>query len=588
MTEAATAAPPATGGGKPATGRLGDTLVAQGLISQDQLHVALLEQQRTGKRLADLLIALGFVSEAAMQEVLSANIGQRTITLADLVADPQALAMVPKSLAQRYELFPVAFDAAEQKLLLASPAPGNIVAVDKIRAVLGPHVEFEWALAPAAEVAQAIDKFYGFDFSIDGILREIETGQIDLASLARSQQGYSHPIIRLVDMLLSEAVYREASDLHLEPEGAFVRVRYRIDGVLRHVRTLHIRYWPGILVRLKLISGMNIAETRAPQDGRCSLTVAGRHIDYRVSAQPTIHGENMVLRVLDAKRAVVPYRSLGWWPQQYQIMDLMLSRPEGVLLVTGPTGAGKTTTLYALLSHMNEEGVNIMTLEDPVEYPLTRIRQTSVSDGTKIDFASGIRSLMRQDPDIILVGEIRDPDTAEMAFRAAMTGHQVFSTLHTNSALRSFARLKNLGVVPDMLAGNIIGVVGQRLVRCLCKHCRVPITLDASLSESIFFGPQHMGKTIYRAAPNGCPKCDHQGYKGRLAIMELLRIDAGFDELLARDATLGELTAYAFGHEFEDMARDGLRRVLAGDTSVEEVGRVVDLTALLPAVNAAR
>ncbi|MGQ9724963.1 MAG: GspE/PulE family protein [Tepidimonas sp.] len=579
MSETAVASPPpASSSG---AGRLGDALVAHGLISQDQLQVALLEQQRTGKRLGEVLVALGFVSEAAMQEVLSANIGQRSIQLANVVVDPQALALVPKTVAQRYELFPVAFEPQTQTLLLASPKPGNIVAADKIRTTLGPEVQIEWALAPAADVAQAIDKFYGFDFSIEGILHEIETGQIDLASVARAQEGYSHPIIRLVDVLLSEAVYREASDLHLEPEGAFVRVRYRIDGVLRQVRTLHIRYWPGILVRLKLISGMNIAETRAPQDGRCSLTVAGRQVDFRVSAQPTIHGENMVLRVLDAKRAVVPYRSLGWWPHQYRIMDLMLSRPEGVLLVTGPTGSGKTTTLYALLGHMNEEGVNIMTLEDPVEYPLTRIRQTSISDGTKIDFASGIRSLMRQDPDIILVGEIRDPETAEMAFRAAMTGHQVFSTLHTNSALRSFARLKNLGVVPDMLAGNIIGIVGQRLVRRVCKHCRVPLTLTPEVPESVFFSAEHMGKTIYRAAPGGCSRCDYQGYKGRLAIMELCRIDAGFDELLARDATLGELTSYAKQQGFEDMAHDGLQRVLSGDTTVEEVGRVVDLTSLL-------
>ncbi|WP_058615927.1 GspE/PulE family protein [Tepidimonas taiwanensis] len=564
-------------------GRLGDALLAQGVITADQLHVALLEQQRSGRKLGEVLVALGFVTEAALQEALSAKLGQQSVQLDQIVADPEALRRVPKSLAQRFLMFPLAYDAAAQQLLLASPTPGDIVAADMLRAQLGPGVRIEWALASAPEVTQAIERFYGFDFSIDGILREIETGEVDVTGLARSQQGYSHPIVRLVDVLLSDAVHRRASDLHLEPEGAFVRVRYRIDGVLRQVRTLHVRYWPAILVRVKLMSGMNIAENRAPQDGRCTLVVSGRTVDFRVSVQPTIHGENLVLRVLDAKRAIVPYRELGLWPEQYQLLDLMLARPEGVLLVTGPTGSGKTTTLYAILSHLNREGVNIMTLEDPVEYPLPRVRQTSTSDGTKIDFAGGIRSLMRQDPDIILVGEVRDPETAEMAFRAAMTGHQVFTTLHTNSALRSFSRLKNLGVLPDIMAGNIIGVQAQRLVRRLCPHCKEPITLNETVPEAAFFDGSAIGSTIFRAHPGGCERCDFQGYRGRFAIMELLRVDPGFDELLARDATLGELTAYAHAHGFVDMARDGLRRVLAGETSLEEVGRVVDLTGLLTA-----
>jgi general secretion pathway protein E/type IV pilus assembly protein PilB len=260
------------------------------------------------------------------------------------------------------------------------------------------------------------------------------------------------------------------------------------------------------------------------------------------------------------------------------MLNLMLARPEGILLVTGPTGSGKTTTLYSVLSHLNEEGVNIMTLEDPVEYPITRIRQTSIADGSKIDFSEGIRSMMRQDPDIILVGEVRDKDTAEMAFRAAMTGHQVFSTLHTNSAIRSIPRLKDLGVAPDVIAGNIIGIIAQRLLRRLCLQCRQPVVVTAGSAEARILGNEGVGHTIYQGRSGGCEACGYQGYKGRLAIMELLRFDAELDELITRHATLGELNAHALARGFIPIAEDGLRRVLEGITSIEEVGRVVDLT----------
>ena len=563
---------------RPPTKPLGEQLVELGLITRDLLQVALIEQKRTGRRLGEVLVDLGLITESTLREALGQSLGRQTVDLQSLVPDARALAAVPKQLAQVHQLFPVSFDPDTRELILASSRPDNLVAVDQLRARHGPDLRVEWRLAAAADIAAAIDRFYGFDYSIDGILREIETGEIDITSLARGQTGYSHPIVRLVDMLLSDAVNRGASDLHLEPEGNFLRVRLRIDGVLQQARTLHIKYWPALLVRFKIISGMNIAESRAPQDGRCNVTVSGRTVDFRVAVHPTIHGENLVLRVLDAKKSIVPYDALGLSPQQYHILNLMLARPEGVILVTGPTGSGKTTTLYSILNHLNREDVNIMTIEDPVEYPLMRIRQTSVADGTKIDFSSGIRSLMRQDPDIILVGEIRDPDTAEMAMRAAMTGHQVFSTLHTNSAIRSFTRLRNLGIAPDLLAGNISGIIAQRLVRRLCPQCKQPLTLQHDSLEAQILGAKHIGATIYQANPEGCPACHHLGYKGRMAIMELLRVDAGMDELLARNATLGELTRHAMTHGFEPIAMDGLRRVLEGHTSIEEIGRVIDLT----------
>jgi len=573
------AAPPTTTERAPL--RLGERLQQMGLVSNDQIQIALLEQRKTGKPLGDALIALGFVTEHAMREALGQTLGQQTIELQSVLADPRALARVPKAMALRFQVFPVSFDAETQQLVLASPKPNDIIAGDQIRAHVGISVTLSWRLASVADVLAAIDQFYGYELSIDGIIHEIETGQIDMASLSQGQGGYSHPVVRLVDALLSDAVHKLASDIHFEPEGQFLRIRYRIDGVLRQVRALHGRYWAAMLVRLKLISAMNIAESRAPQDGRVSLSIGGRTVDFRAAVQPTIHGENFVLRVLDAKRGIVDYRNLGLTDEQFYLLDLMLARPEGIILVTGPTGSGKTTTLYSILSHLNDESVNIMTLEDPVEYPITRIRQTSISDGSKIDFSEGVRSLMRQDPDIILVGEVRDKDTAEMAFRAAMTGHQVFSTLHTNSALRSFQRIKDLGVSPEVMAGNIIGLIAQRLVRRVCPQCREAVQVSEDGVEARLMGAHAVGRTIYRARTGGCEGCGYQGYHGRLAIMELLRMDGDLDELLTRGATMGELTTHALAHGFVPMAEDGLRRVLEGVTTIEEVGRVVDLTARL-------
>lgn len=577
MNDTATAAAPAAAPPM----RLGDRLQHMGLVSADQLQIALLEQKKTGKQLGDALIALGFVTEEAMREALGQTLGQQTIQLQSVLADSQALQRLPKAMATRFQVFPVSYSPETLTLVLASPKPNDIIAADQIRAHVGLGVSISWRLASAADVLAAIDQFYGYELSIDGIIQEIETGQIDMASLSQGQGGYSHPVVRLVDAMLSDGVHKLASDIHFEPEGQFLRIRYRIDGVLRQVRVLHGRYWSAMLVRLKLVAGMNIAESRAPQDGRVSLSIGGRNVDFRAAVQPTIHGENFVLRVLDAKRGIVDYDKLGLTDRQYDILNLMLARPEGIILVTGPTGSGKTTTLYSVLSHMNEESVNIMTLEDPVEYPITRIRQTSISDGSKIDFSDGVRSLMRQDPDIILVGEVRDKDTAEMAFRAAMTGHQVFSTLHTNSALRSFQRIKDLGVSPEVMAGNIIGIIAQRLIRRLCRHCREPVEVVPGGVEARLMGEQAVGRQVYRPHPGGCEACDYQGYKGRLAIMELLRMDGAIDELITRNASLGELSAHALAQGFSPIAEDGLRRVLEGVTSIEEVGRVVDLTVRL-------
>lgn len=554
---------------------LGQTLLSRGVVSQDQLNIALTEQRKFKQPLGKILVQLGFVTEATIRDTLSESLGQVSIDLSNTIIDAAALALVPKDIARRFHVLPVALDRERSKLLLAVSDPANVVAIDQIRALIKEDIRIEQVLARESDITIGIEQHYGFELSIDGILNEIETGEIDYASIAANFDEYSQPVVRLVDALLNDAVKQSASDIHFEPESGFLRIRYRIDGVLRQIRSLHKNYWSAMVVRLKVISGMNIAETRAPQDGRISLNLSGRSIDFRVSSQPTTHGENIVLRILDRQKGIVPLEDLGLRDDELKMLQLMMARPEGIILVTGPTGSGKTTTLYSILNTVNTEGVNIMTLEDPVEYPMAMIRQTSVNEVVKLDFASGIRSMMRQDPDVILVGEIRDKETAEMAFRAAMTGHQVYSTLHTNSAIGAIPRLQDLGVLPDIMAGNIIGVVAQRLVRKLCGHCKEAFSPD-SATRKILGVPESWTGQIYRSV--GCPHCTFQGYKGRVAIMELFKIDQEIDELIARRATGRELKMAARRTGFRSLAEDAISRVLSGLTSLEDISRVVDLT----------
>jgi len=555
--------------------RLGELVVQQGLITPDQLGIALAEQKQNNIPIGRQLVRLGFITEAAIRDIMARTVGQESIDLAQVVADPEALKLIPQDFARRHRLLPLAYDAEERQLSIATTEIFNVVALDQLRATLGPNVEIKSQLAGEAQLEDYIDQFYGHELSVDGILQEIETGEIDYQSLGVAGDEYTQPMVRLVNALLVDAVKRGASDIHFEPEYAFLRIRYRIDGVLETVRSLHKTYLPGITVRIKVISDMNIAETRAPQDGRLSLTLNGRPIDFRVSTHPTIHGENIVLRILDREKSIISLDRMNLPGPTLVRLNLILARPEGILIVTGPTGSGKTTTLYSLLSQVNDETVNIMTLEDPVEYPLTLMRQTSVNDAVRMDFANGIRSMMRQDPDIILVGEIRDRDTAEMAFRAAMTGHQVFSTLHSNSALGAFPRLLDIGIQPDIMAGNIIGVIAQRLVRVLCTHCReayTPTADERKILGSASDGVSH----VYR--PTGCGKCNNKGYKGRSSVMELLVMDSELDELVARRATAKELRAAALARNFRPLAEEGVALVLNGTTSSAEVSRSVDLT----------
>ena len=584
-----------------------EILVNKGIITPDQLEIALVEQNNSREQPARILVRLGFVTEAIIHDVIGGAFGQQRVNLQSIVADSEATAMIPEEMARRLRVVPVSYDALRRALKVALADTFDIVALDRISAHLGGAAEVVPVLAAEADIESSIDRFYGYELSVDGILNEIETGELDYRSLAAQSNEYSQPVVRLVNALLSDAVKRGASDIHFEPEQGFLRFRYRIDGVLRQVRSLHKNYWSALAVRVKVMAGLDIAESRLPQDGRISLTMSGRQVDFRVSTLPTLHGENIVLRVLDRQKGIVALDRLGLGEADLVALKRMVERPEGLILVTGPTGSGKTTTLYSILQYLNRESVNIMTLEDPVEYPTSMIRQTSANAAARLGFADGIRSILRQDPDIILVGEIRDEDTAAMAIRAAMTGHQVFATLHSNSAVGAIPRLLDMGVRPEILAGNIIGVIAQRLVRRLCDDCREPAEMkrmppgtDLKRKE-----PAEMNRilpgTDFKHAPArcrqgsvplkirdtderlpayrpvGCPACGGQGYRGRMALMEILPFDPDMDELIARRGTSRELHGMAVAKGFRPLAESGKSSVIEGKTSLAEVARVVDL-----------
>jgi type II secretory ATPase GspE/PulE/Tfp pilus assembly ATPase PilB-like protein len=556
--------------------RLGEILIDEGVITQDQLSIALTEQKKIHEPLGKLLVGLGFATEAIMRSALGEALEQDSVDLSRVVPDPDAIKMISSELARKHKVIPLTHDAVRGTLTIAMSDTFNLFSLDRIRIQIGQHIELIPVLSGEAEISNAIDQFYGYELSIDGILREIETGEADYTNYQGDIEEYSQPLVRLVDVMLSDAVKRGASDLHFEPEESFLRIRYRIDGVLRQIRSLHKTYWPAIAVRLKVMADMNIAETRSPQDGRISRTIIGRQIDFRVASQPTIHGENIVLRVLDREKGVIPLEGLELPSDSLRTLKIMMARPEGIILVTGPTGSGKTTTLYSLLNDLSSEQINIMTLEDPVEYPFPLIRQTTVNDAAGMGFANGIKSLMRQDPDVILVGEIRDEETADMAFRAAMTGHQVYSTLHTNSAIGALPRLRDIGIIPEIMAGNIIGIIAQRLIRKLCNYCKEAYRPSKYEQRLLQNKDGKLPNVVYR--PKGCTTCDNTGYKGRMALLEILKMSTELDDLLEHGATTKEIRETANEQGFFTLADDGIRHIFDGTTSIEEVTRVADLT----------
>lgn len=525
---------------------LGEWLLQRQLISADQLRIALLEQQKKRQPLARLLADLGFADEALLQGALAEHLACARFSPVQHVPSQEALARVNEAVARRHHLLPLAVDEAAQHFLLAMAFPHDPHARAVGEAACPEGMRCVALLAGAGEIAEAIGRYYPAPLDIDALLDRCGS------AVHPGHPPGEAPAVRLVAALLADAVRQGASDLHFAPERACLRIRYRIDGLLTTVRLLHLTLWPALAGRLKILAGMNIAENRLAQDGHFSQEIQGRQVDFRVACQPTLHGENFVLRILDRQRGILPLAALQLPPQQLAQLRQMLARPSGLILVTGPTGSGKTSTLYALIKEINHEGIHVMTLEDPVEYQLPLLRQVSLTDNAKASFSDGVRALLRQDPDVILVGEIRDGETARMALRAALTGHLVFATLHAGSAFSAFSRLHELGVDLRQLHGNLVGIIAQRLFRTPCA-CQAEKGLA------------------------GCAVCRHTGYRGRRALLEILRITPALDQLLAGAAGFSELLAVARTQGFVPLAEAARAEIERGSTTYGEMARVVDL-----------
>ncbi len=558
--------------------RIGEWMLSKGMITSDQLDIALIEQRKQQLLLGQQLVRLHFVTDVMVRDVLAQLHVQESMDLQYVMPDPAWIAKVPETFARQHRLLPLDLTPDQQSLRIAVQDHQNAHAIEALKHLLGGGITLTPVLATEVQIEQALDRCYGHSLSLERLLQEIEQQEaaVSLSPVASA----SHPVIRLVDAILVDAVKQGASDIHFEPEQAFVRIRYRIDGVLWQIRCLHDRYWPAMCVRLKVLAGMDIAEQRMPQDGRVSLFLCGREVDFRVSSHPTLHGENLVLRVLDRHKSIIPLSQMGIRCSQLASLKAMLAKPEGLLIVTGPTGSGKTTTLYSMLGHLNQTGVNIMTLEDPVEYPHHLMRQTSVNEANKVDFVTGVRAILRQDPDIMLIGEVRDEATAAMAVRAAMTGHLVMTTLHTNHAAAAFLRLQDLGIQPQTLAGCLLGVIAQRLLRRLCQHCKRQASPDPHLLAMFqYIDSACIPESFTCFEAVGCQPCRQSGYQGRTVVMEILSMHSGLEEALT-PLSLPRLQQNARSYGYTTLAEEGVRLVMAGETSLQELKRVVDLSVL--------
>lgn len=542
------------------------TLIERGILSLDQVDIALQEKKQSQISFEDCLLNLGFLSENVLAEAVASVSGYEQVDLKHILFDSSLKIQIPREAAEKFKFIPLSLEKDVLRIAIADVY--NLQAIDFLYKKIQSLQKIVPLIALESDILEAIDNYYGYDLSIRGLLKEIETSSTQTIS----QEDYVNPTIRLVNAIILDAIKLQASDIHFEPEGVFMRLRYRIDGLLTQICTLHSSYWPAICVRLKVMAEMNIAESRHPQNGRITFFVGSREIDLRVSSHPTIHGENIVIRILDKGRSLLSLNELGYSQTVITQIKNALARPEGIFIITGPTGCGKTTSLYSMLGHISTPCLNIMTLEEPVEYRLPLIRQSDIRDLGGMDFSEGIRSILRQDPDIILIGEIRDSPTAQMALRASMTGHQVFSTLHTNDAFGALPRLVDLGLSRIMLAGNLIAVVAQRLVRKLCPACKKE---QKQKPEEIQLLKAVIDTPLF--VPHGCKVCRETGYRGRLAIAEVLTFDETLNELLLTSASRPSFKRHALEHGYIPMAQDGRQRVLSGDTSLEEVMRIVDL-----------
>ncbi len=558
---------------------LGDILVTRGIITEQQLRVALDEQKQTHRRLGEVLTTLGYASEEQITEARALQFDVGYVNLQEQECEPEAVAVVSESTARTYTLIP--FKMAGNRLIVAMANPLDVEAIDLVQ--FESKCRVEPMLATEWRITEVLNKQYGCNTSDDlqcmaqqaASSAELSRGDTDHHSEDIDEvkrQSDRAPIVRMVNVLLTQGVRRKASDIHIEPRRDGVDVRFRIDGELHLAKSLPKALHAAITSRIKIMSELDISERRLPQDGRITVRLDNKMVDLRVSTTPILYGERVVLRILDRASGMIPLEELGFSTHELAIFKKLVTRPHGIILVTGPTGSGKTTTLYAVLNMLKSETTNIMTVEDPVEYELEGINQTNVHSRIGLTFANQLRAILRQDPDIVLVGEIRDTETADVAFRAALTGHLVLSTLHCNDAPSAVTRLIDQGVEPFLVGSAINGVVAQRLVRVLCPDCKEPYSPDDK-TKFLLGLPSNTAVTLYKAV--GCPSCDNTGYKGRIGIHEVMVMTEQLRKLALSKASSSELREVAVASGMRTMAQDGTEKVLQGITTIEEVQRKV-------------
>jgi len=577
--------------------RLGELLLREKRVTPAQLQEALNYQKANGGRLAASLVKLGILRDEDITSILSRQYGVPSINLTEYDLDPAIVRLVPGETATKHNLIPVGRNGTT--LTLAMTDPTNIFAMDEVKFITGLHVEP--VVASETAIRDAVAKYFGKtvngtagpkgqgaspdlvskaleDFgSEDAGLVEVvaEAEEIDAASLER--QSGEAPIIRLVNALMLSAIQKGASDIHVEPYEKDMRIRFRIDGVLQAVMAPALKYRDPIISRIKIMARLDIAEKRLPQDGRIKARFNDqnklREIDFRVSCLPTLFGEKVVMRILDSGKLQLDLTKLGFAPESLSRFDTAIKKPWGMVLVTGPTGSGKTNTLYSALSQLNQPGVNIMTAEDPVEFNLQGVNQVLVRESIGLNFAAVLRSFLRQDPNIILVGEIRDGETASIGVKAALTGHLVLSTLHTNDAPSSINRLVNMGIEPFLVANSVNLIVAQRLVRRVCEQCKQPAQVPmAKLVEAGWDGPTN-GSHVTGAQGRGCERCGGTGYKGRVGLFEVMEISEPLREMVIANASVIDLKKRAMAEGMLPLRQAGLRKVAEGVTTIEEVVR---------------
>ncbi len=557
--------------------RLGEILINQGVIKPEQLKKAL-DAQKTDskKKIGDILINQGVISQKQLNMALQHVYETDFIELKDIILDPEMISLIPKKIALRYKLIPL--NKENNVLTLAMANPLDVNAIDYIKEYTKMDVMPKFA--NENEILNALSSSYDAGYQFDDLLDRVDVAtvsdmsdEVNLSALeAISQEA---PIIQLVNMIIVDGIKERASDIHLEPNQRGLLVRYRIDGILHDTRMLPLRVKPAVTSRVKILSNMDIAERRLPQDGRFQLRFGAREVDLRVSSIPTVYDEKIVMRLLDKSQGVISLDSVGFTEMQVQEFRKMIRNPHGIILVTGPTGSGKSTTLYATLNEVDSTKKNVITVEDPVEYKLDRINQINVRPKINLTFANALRSILRQDPDVIMIGEMRDSDTAHIAVQSALTGHLVFSTLHTNDAVSSLTRMTDMGVEPFLISSSVIGVMAQRLVRKICPKCIEEYIPEESIFDDLKLNitlPDKGKIKLYRG--KGCDYCKNTGYYGRIAIFEMIEINDEIRSMILRKISSNEIKEVAIRYGMKTLLDSGITRALEGITSIDEVFRV--------------